>query len=94
MGTVLIHPHDNVSVNLDDSQKYANRAIKQGEQIIKYGFPIGTAKCDIDEGEWVHSHNLKTSLSGVKDYTYTVGYTYSDYNFCLCSQKRRYRHPQ
>ncbi len=77
MGTVLIHPIDNVSVNLDDSQKYANRAIKQGEQVIKYGFPIGTAKCDIAYGEWVHSHNLKTSLSGVKDYTYTPGYTYT-----------------
>ncbi len=77
MGTVLIHHLDNVLVNLDDSHKYAKCDIKAGEQVIKYGFPIGIAKCGIACGERVHSHNLKTSLGGVKDYTFTGGVVYA-----------------
>jgi len=40
------------------------------EQIIKYGVPIGLASAPIARGDWVHSHNLHTALSGVIDYTY------------------------
>lgn len=70
MELVLIHPDDNVKVNLDNGHKYAVRDIKKGESIIKYGYPIGIAKADIAVGEHVHSHNLKTALSGEKEYTY------------------------
>lgn len=72
MGFVIIHPDDNVKVNLENGHKYGVRNIDRGEQIIKYGFPIGTATQDIKEGEHIHSHNLKTSLLGEKDYTYTA----------------------
>ncbi len=44
--------------------------IQKGERVIKYGFPIGVATADIKEGEHVHSHNLKTALSGVENYEY------------------------
>lgn len=44
--------------------------IKKGENIIKYGNPIGHASADIKKGEWVHSHNLETNLDGVRDYVY------------------------
>ncbi len=71
MGYKLIHPNDNVKVNLDDGHKYASGDIKAGERIIKYGFPIGVATSNIKEGEKVHSHNLKTSLCGAQDYTYS-----------------------
>ena len=70
MGYKLIHPNDNVKVNLSDGHKYANRDIKSGERIIKYGIPIGVAVADIKAGEKVHSHNLKTALSGAQNYTY------------------------
>lgn len=70
MGFVIIHPRDNVKVNMDNGHKYALSDIKKGEKIIKYGFPIGTAKSDIRADEHVHTHNLKTALSGVKEYTY------------------------
>ncbi|MDE6469515.1 MAG: altronate dehydratase family protein, partial [Eubacterium sp.] len=70
MELVLIHPDDNVEVNLDNGHKYAVCNIKKGESIIKYGYPIGIAKADIDAGEHVHSHNLKTALSGEQEYTY------------------------
>ena len=44
--------------------------IKAGEDIIKYGYPIGHAKQDLKAGEWVNEDNLKTNLSGTLSYTY------------------------
>lgn len=70
MGYVLIHPDDNVKVNTENGHKYAVRAIKKGESVIKYGFSIGAATKDISEGEKVHSHNLRTALQGLSDYAY------------------------
>lgn len=70
MEYVVIHPSDNVKVCLDNGHKYAIRDIKKGEAVIKYGYSIGTAKEDIKCCEHVHMHNLKTSLSGEKEYTY------------------------
>ena len=67
---MLINKHDNVDINLDDGHKYALRDIKCGEDIIKYGNPIGHAVCDIKKGEHVHTHNVKTNLSGNLEYSY------------------------
>ena len=67
---MLISPHDNVEVNLEDGHKYAARDIKKGEDIIKYANPIGHATCNIKKGEHVHTHNVKTNLSGNLEYTY------------------------
>ncbi|WP_234122579.1 UxaA family hydrolase [Clostridium hydrogenum] len=50
--------------------KIAILDIKQGENINKYGFAIGHATVDIKKGQWVHSHNVKTNLDGIKDYSY------------------------
>jgi altronate hydrolase len=44
--------------------------IKQGENIIKYGNPIGHATADIKAGSHVHVHNVKTNLSGTVEYAY------------------------
>ena len=43
---------------------------KQGEDIIKYGYPIGHALEDLKAGQWVNENNLKTNLSGTLEYTY------------------------
>ena len=67
---MLINKLDNVDINLEDGHKYALRDIKCGENIIKYGNPIGHATCDIKKGEHVHTHNVKTNLSGNLEYTY------------------------
>ena len=67
---MLINKLDNVEVNLEDGHKYALRDIKAGEDIIKYGNPIGHATEDIKAGEHVHTHNVKTNLSGNLEYTY------------------------
>ena len=66
-----IHKLDNVEINLTDGHKYASRDISCGENVIKYGNPIGHATEDIKQGAHIHSHNMKTNLSGVIEYTYT-----------------------
>ena len=65
-----IHPNDNVEVNIENGHKYALCDIKVGEQIIKYGFPIGVAKAEIKKGEHVHTHNIKTGLGDLLTYEY------------------------
>ncbi len=50
--------------------KIALVPISQGDPIIKYDSPIGTAKNDILPGQWVHTHNLLTTLGEVLDYSY------------------------
>ena len=42
--------------------KVAVRAVAQGERVLKYGYPIGVASCDIAEGEHVHVHNVRSAL--------------------------------
>ena len=66
---MLIHPADNVEVR-EDGHKYAIRPIAAGENVIKYGNPIGHATADIAVGDHVHTHNLTTNLSGKLGYTY------------------------
>ncbi len=77
MQSIRINPADNVAVMLDDSSaavprghKFALRDIAAGENIIKYGMPIGKATCDIRQGEHVHTGNMKTNLDGILEYTY------------------------
>ncbi len=42
----------------------------EGEDIIKYGYPIGHARKALKAGEWVNENNLKTNLAGTLEYTY------------------------
>ena len=50
--------------------KFALRDIAQGENVVKYGYPIGHATEPIAAGAWIHSHNLKTNLHDDLKYTY------------------------
>lgn len=73
MNTLIINERDNVAVMLDGGlrgHKIVLRDIKCGENIIKYGYPIGHAVCDIKKGEHIHTHNIKTNLSGTLEYSY------------------------
>ena len=73
---MIINKLDNVSINLENGHKYALRDIKEGENVIKYGNPIGHATADIKKGDHVHTHNMKTNLSGELVYKYSGGTTY------------------
>ena len=66
-----IHELDNVEIDLNSGHKYATKDIKNGENVIKYGQPIGHAITDIKKGEHVHTHNIKTNLADKITYTYT-----------------------
>ena len=61
---------DNVDISLENGHKYALCDIKNGENVIKYGNAIGHATEDIKKGEHVHTHNVKTNLSGNLEYEY------------------------
>lgn len=44
--------------------------IPAGGEVIKYGYRIGYAKEDIPAGAWIHTHNIKTALGELLEYTY------------------------
>jgi altronate dehydratase len=46
--------------NIPFGHKISLRRIRRGEKIIKYGEPIGEAVTDIEQGEHVHVHNIKS----------------------------------
>ena len=50
--------------NIPFGHKYALRDIAKGEEILKYGMPIGKALNDIRAGDWVHVHNCRSERWG------------------------------
>ncbi|HEX9939576.1 MAG TPA: altronate dehydratase family protein [Longimicrobium sp.] len=60
-----------VREDIPAGHKVALRAIESGESVRKYGFPIGLATEPIAPGGWVHSHNLRTALSGALEYRWS-----------------------
>ena len=50
--------------------KFALSQIAKGENVIKYGQPIGHALADIAAGEHIHAHNTRTNLSDLDTYRY------------------------
>lgn len=76
MNTRKIHPKDNVAVCLDGSDtipaghKFALVPLTKGDVVIKYGEIIGRATRDIQPGDWVHTHNLRSHLDEGASYHY------------------------
>lgn len=50
--------------------KFALVDIAEGTSVVKYGFRIGNATAAIKKGDWIHTHNLKTGLGDLLDYSY------------------------
>ena len=86
---MIINPLDNVEIR-EDGHKYARRDIAEGENVIKYGMPIGHATRAIAAGEHVHVHNLKTNLGEVLEYRYEP--EFSDVTPVAPPTVRAYRH--
>ena len=61
-----------ITVNQDTpaGHKVLIKDVAEGENIIKYGYPIGHAMQEMKAGDWVNENNLKTNLSGTLEYTY------------------------
>lgn len=66
---IIIDSRDNVGV-APDGHKRALRDIDKGSSVIKYGYPIGRTTETIKAGDTVHTHNLKTTLTGTEHYIY------------------------
>ena len=98
-----ISPNDNVAIALTDLVKGETQDgitvlsdIKSPhkialENVIKYGFPIGHALCDIKKGEWVHTHNLTTNITSALSYSgdYKNDYTPSKSNITFEGYERK-----
>ena len=71
-GTQVTIDDDAVTLSQDvvRGHKFALRAIAKGENVIKYGLPIGHALADIAPGEHIHAHNTRTNLSDLDEYRY------------------------
>jgi len=76
---------ESVTVKLDDvtytvilrdeiafGHKYALRDVAQGDELIKYGLPIGKALEDIRAGTWVHVHNCRSDRFGFRHEKYGI----------------------
>ncbi|WP_066720472.1 UxaA family hydrolase [Clostridium sp. Marseille-P299] len=71
-GTTLLVGDVSVTLveDIPRGHKFALTAIAEGENVIKYGFPIGHVTSDVAVGAWIHTHNIKTNLGDVLEYTY------------------------
>lgn len=59
-----------LSEEIPQGHKFTLHALNEGEQIIKYGCPIGVLTTSAEPGVWIHTHNLKTGLGELLTYTY------------------------
>ncbi len=59
-----------LSEDIERGHKFALRDIHIGENVKKYGEPIGHATAEIKAGSHVHTHNMATNLSGILEYEY------------------------
>ena len=57
--------------DIPQGHKIALQPMEENQDVIKYGYPIGHMLSPVAAGEWLHTHNVKTNLSGELDYTYT-----------------------
>ena len=71
-GEIIEVDHQQITL-LEDvpmGHKVLIRDTRKGEDIIKYGYPIGHACQDLKAGQWVNEHNLATNLTGKLTYEY------------------------
>lgn len=59
-----------VREDIPQGHKIALVPLAAGEAVVKYGFPIGHATEPVEAGSWVHTHNMRTNLSGEEEYAY------------------------
>ena len=50
--------------------KVTLKNLTEGENVIKYGYPIGHVRQDVEAGKWINENQIQTNLSGLLEYTY------------------------
>lgn len=65
---------DNQQIVLNEpipaGHKFALKDFQAGEDVIKYGYPIGHTKQAQKQGDWMNENNIQTNLSGLLEYVY------------------------
>ncbi|NQZ90069.1 MAG: altronate dehydratase [Colwellia sp.] len=65
---------DNVELHINEAivkgHKIALTDLAKEQHVIKYGAPIGFALHDIKQGDWIHTHSIKTNLHDELQYKY------------------------
>lgn len=56
--------------DIPQGHKIALQDISKESNVIKYGFAIGHTTEDVKQGQWVHTHTMKTNLKGEVEYKY------------------------
>ena len=71
-GTELSVDGQNITLleDIPQGHKFALQDMEAGEEVIKYGCPIGLTTEPVKKGAWVHVHNMKTGLGDLLTYTY------------------------
>lgn len=58
------------TMEIPAGHKFALADLAEGTPVIKYGFRIGNTTAVVKKGEWIHTHNLKTGLGDLLEYSY------------------------
>ncbi|MBJ3815355.1 altronate dehydratase [Shimwellia pseudoproteus] len=79
-GTTLNVEGDNVTLlaAVARGHKFALRPLARGENVIKYGLPIGHTLAEVQPGDHLHSHNMRTNLSDLDEYSYQPDFHAAD----------------
>jgi len=71
-GTEVVVDGNNIVLKNDipAGHKFALATMAQGQNVVKYGYPIGHATANVEAGELMDHNNIKTNLAGLLNYTY------------------------
>ncbi len=58
------------TMEIPAGHKFALADMPEATPVIKYGFRIGNTTAAVKKGEWIHTHNLKTGLGDLLEYSY------------------------
>ncbi len=67
------------TMEIPAGHKFALVDMPEATPVIKYGFRIGNTTAAVKQGEWIHTHNLKTGLGDLLDYTYEPNFAEEKY---------------
>ncbi len=56
--------------DVPSGHKFALKDLAEGENVVKYGYPIGHSIKAQPQGTWMNENNIKTNLAGLLDYSY------------------------
>lgn len=59
-----------LKTDIPQGHKITLKPLKEGDDVIKYGYPIGHVTRSVEAGEWVDHNCVKTNLEGLLDYSY------------------------